>query len=138
VRVSGTGYFNGMTERQTPPQSVPNPATLAETYFRAWKEKDWRTLRSVLADDASFRGPLASLDDADSCLKGLQGMSEIVTDIVIHKMWVDGADVLTWFELHTSVAPPAPTANWSHVENGKITAIRVTFDARPLAPPSDD
>jgi hypothetical protein len=43
--------------------------------------------------------------------------------------------VLTWFDLHTSVVPPAPTANWSHLEDGKITAIRVTFDARPLAPP---
>jgi hypothetical protein len=31
------------------------------------------------------------------------------------------------------VAPPCPTANWSHVENGKITAIQVTFDARDLA-----
>jgi hypothetical protein len=61
-------------------------------------------------------------------------MSQIVTDIVIQKMFVDGADVLTWFDLHTSVAPPAPTANWSRVQNGKITRIRVTFDPRDLAP----
>jgi len=27
--------------------------------------------------------------------------------------------------------PPAPTANWLHIEDGKITRIRVTFD--PLA-----
>ena len=47
---------------------------------------------------------------------------------------VAGDNVLTWFDLHTSVADPAPTANWSHVENGKITSINVTFDARPLAP----
>ena len=62
-------------------------------------------------------------------------MSEIMTDVVIHKMWVDGHDVLTWFDLHTVVARPSPTANWSHVENGRITDIKVTFDARPLAPP---
>jgi hypothetical protein len=37
--------------------------------------------------------------------------------------------------LHTTEAPPVPTANWSHVENGKITSIRVTFDPRPLLPP---
>ena len=43
--------------------------------------------------------------------------------------------MLTWFDLHTTVAAPCPTANWSHVKDGKITAIRVTFDARPLAPP---
>jgi hypothetical protein len=30
------------------------------------------------------------------------------------------------------VAPPAPTANWSHIENGKITTIRATFDPREI------
>jgi len=62
-------------------------------------------------------------------------MSQIVTDIVIHKTFADDSDVCTWFDLHTTVAPPSPTANWSHVEDGKITAIRVTFDARPFPPP---
>lgn len=62
-------------------------------------------------------------------------MSEIVTDIVIKKTFVDGPDVLTWFDLHTSVADPVPTANWSHTEESKITRIQVIFDARPLAPP---
>ncbi len=32
------------------------------------------------------------------------------------------------------VARPVPTANWSRVQNGKITSIRVVFDARELAP----
>jgi len=26
--------------------------------------------------------------------------------------------------------------NWTHVEDGKVTRVRVTFDPRPLAPPS--
>jgi hypothetical protein len=38
-------------------------------------------------------------------------------------------------QMHTSVAKPVPTGNWSHVEGGKITAIKVAFDARGLAPP---
>jgi ketosteroid isomerase-like protein len=110
-----------------------DPRTLASTYFEAWKAKDFDTLRSVLAGDATFRGPLGSADDADTCIKGLKGMAQILTDIVIQHMFVDGPDVLTWFDLHTTVAPPCPTANWSHVENGKITRIRVTFDARAIA-----
>jgi hypothetical protein len=114
-----------------------DPRTLAATYFRSWKEKDFVALRSVLADDATFRGPLGSADDADTCVAGMKGMAQFITDIVIHKTFVDGADVLTWFDLHTSIAPPSPTANWSHVENGKITTIRVTFDARALAPQGD-
>lgn len=125
-----------MTTQETQPAAARDTATLAATYFRAWRAKDWTTLRSVLADDATFRGPLGSADDAESCMRGLKGMSQILTDVVIHKMLVDGPDVLTWFDLHTSVAPPAPTANWSHVADGRITAIRVTFDARPLAPPN--
>ncbi|HEY1518543.1 MAG TPA: nuclear transport factor 2 family protein [Solirubrobacteraceae bacterium] len=112
-----------------------DPATVAQAYLDAWKANDWPMLRSLLADDATFEGPLASLQGADTLVEGLQGMARIMTDIVVHKRFVDGPDVLTWFDLHTSVAPPAPTANWSHIEDGKITAIRVTFDARPLEPP---
>jgi hypothetical protein len=113
-----------------------DPRQLAATYFRAWKGRDWAALRSVLADDATFRGPLGSADDAETCLQGLQGMAQIITGIVIHKTFVDGADALTWFDLHTTVAPPSPTANWSHTADGKIATIRVTFDARPFTPPS--
>jgi len=110
-----------------------DPRTLAATYFSAWKAKDFAQLRSVLADNATFRGPLGSADDAETCIQGMKGMAQIITDIVIHKIFVDGPDVLTWFDLHTSVAPPCPTANWSHTENGKIKTIQVTFDARRLA-----
>jgi hypothetical protein len=47
-------------------------------------------------------------------------------------MLSDGPDVLTWFDLHTTIAPPAPTTNWSRIENGKIVRIRVTFDPREI------
>jgi hypothetical protein len=113
----------------------PDPRALATTYFRAWQERDFETLRFILADDVTFRGPLGTADDAETCVAGLRGMAQILTGIEIEKMWVDGPDVITWFDLHTSVAPPAPTVNWSHVEHGRIARIRVTFDARPLAPP---
>jgi ketosteroid isomerase-like protein len=106
--------------------------TVAAAYFRAWKARDFTTLRGILADDVTFRGPLATLDNADDCVKGLEGMAQILDDIVVQHVFVDGPDVLTWFDLHTTVAPPAPTANWQHVEDGKITAINVTFDPRPL------
>ncbi len=47
-------------------------------------------------------------------------------------MAVDGDDILTWFELHTSVAPPAPVATWTHIKNGKIASVRATFDPRAI------
>jgi hypothetical protein len=111
-------------------------ADVAAAYFEAWKAGDFPRLRSILADDVTFDGPLGHASNAEECISGLQRMSQIMTDIIIRKTFVDGADVLTWFDLHTAQTDPLPTVNWRHVENGKITSIRVTFDPRPLSPPS--
>jgi hypothetical protein len=32
---------------------------------------------------------------------------------------------LTWYDMATTVADPVPVANWMHIEDGKITRIRV-------------
>jgi SnoaL-like domain len=109
-----------------------DPGTVSETYFAAWKARDFDTLRSIIGDRATFRGPLGRADSGAECVAGLQGMSRMMTDVVVLKRWVDGPDVITWFDLHTRDAPPVPTVNWQHVEDGKITRIRVTFDPRPL------
>jgi hypothetical protein len=109
-----------------------DPRTVATTYFSAWKAKDFETVRTLLADDVTFRGPLGTADGADECIEGLQGIGQMLTDIVIEKIFVEGNHVLTWYDLHTDKTDPIPTANWSTLENGKITAIRATFDARPL------
>ena len=66
-------------------------------------------------------------------MEGIKGLSNIVTDIVIKNMWAEGADVITWFELHTAItSEPLTIVNWSRIENNKIKEIRVTFDPRPL------
>jgi hypothetical protein len=110
--------------------SAPDPATLAATYVEAWQAHDWPTLRSILADDVTFRGPLGTADDADECLAGLQGMARTLDHIDVKVRLSDEQHVITWFDLHSTVAPPTPTANWTQVRDGKITAIRVTFDPR--------
>jgi ketosteroid isomerase-like protein len=104
----------------------------AQTYFDAWQARDFGRLRSVLSDDATFRGPLGVANSGDECLAGLQGMATMLTNINILKMFVDGPEVLTWYDLHTTQASPTPTANWMHVEDGKITRIRAVFDPREI------
>lgn len=115
----------------TAPEQL-TPAQLSATYFRAWKAADRTALRRILADDCTFDGPLATLDNAEDCVAVLIGMAEIITDIVVGKRLADDDDVITWFDLHTRAAPPCATANWTHVEQGRITAIRVAFDPRQL------
>jgi len=112
---------------------MTDPSAVAATYFDAWKARDFARLRSVLADDVDFAGPLARVRGGDECLRGLQGMAQITTSIEVRKVFRDGPDVLTWFDLATSVADTVPVANWMHIEDGTITRIRVAFDARGIA-----
>jgi ketosteroid isomerase-like protein len=115
-----------MTTTQTDPREV------ARTYFESWRAKDFDVLQSLLADEVTFVGPLGHAEGAEACRKGVEQLSKITTDIDVKQMCVDGADVLTWFELHTAVAEPTPVVNWSRVIDGKITRIRATFDSRVL------
>jgi hypothetical protein len=113
----------------------PHEATrqAATTYFDSWRQRDFDQLRTVLAPNVEFVGALGTASGIDDCVAGLRGMAEsIMTDLTLHARVVDGLDVITWFDLHTHTTPPIPTANWSHVEDGLITHIRVTFDPRPL------
>ena len=112
--------------------SMIDTATAAATYFEAWRDRDFARLRSVLADDVEFAGPLGEVKGGDDCLSGLEGLSRIVTGIDIHKVFIAGPDVLTWYDMATSVAGPVPVANWMHIENGKIARIRVAFDPRGI------
>jgi hypothetical protein len=108
------------------------PAQIAATYFESWKARDFGTLRSLLADDCTFAGPLGTAEDGDACLKGFQGLREALDDIVVDKIVADDDDAITWYALHLKSGATVTVANWSHVEGGEITRIRVTFDPRPF------
>lgn len=108
----------------------------ATTYFEAWRGRDFDRLRTVLHPEVRFRGVLGTADGADECIAGLRGMAEsIMTDLTLDARVVEGNDAMSWFDLHTATTEPIPTVNWSHVEAGLITAIRVTFDPRPILAP---
>jgi ketosteroid isomerase-like protein len=110
-----------------------DPAALAARYFEVWRAKDLDGYKALLADDATFDGPMASIRGAAECRKGFEGLAGITESIEVDKVWVDGPDVITWFRLRTTVADAElPVVNWSHIEDGRITAIKVTFDPRPL------
>jgi hypothetical protein len=104
---------------------------IAAAYFADWAAKDYDALRDLLDDAVSFRGPLGSADGAEACVRGLRGLAEGVGLPEVRVIATDGDDAVTWFELRTTDGA-IPVANWSHVDNGRITRIRVAFDPRPL------
>jgi hypothetical protein len=110
-----------------------SPKEIAESYFETWKDHNFEAFHSLLADDATFLGPLGQANNASECTQGIKGLSTIVTHIDIQHMWVDGNEVITWYDLHTSkTKQPLPVVNWIHIENNKIKSIKVTFDPRTL------
>lgn len=112
--------------------TTSTPQSVAATYFDAWQNKDIERVRPLLHDDVDFVGALGRTHGIEETLSGLSGMFAMTEHVEVIKRWVDGPDVLTWFELRTATAGPLAIVNWSRVEEGKITRIRVTFDPRPL------
>jgi ketosteroid isomerase-like protein len=108
--------------------------TVADRFFKAWTTGDFETARSLLHDDVSFAGPIDTFDNADDYIGSLQGLAQIVKAAEEQKVFVDGNDVCVIYDLVTNTPlPPSPTAEWYHLRNGKISAVRVFFDARPFA-----
>jgi hypothetical protein len=109
-----------------------SPEGIAAAYFDAWKNGDIERVRPLLHEDVDFVGAMGSTHGITETLDGLGGMFAMTRQVEVIHRWVDGPDVLTWFELRTDAAGPLAIVNWSRVEAGRITRIRVTFDPRPL------
>jgi len=112
--------------------SSDSPAGVAAAYFDAWKGNDIECVRRLLHDAVTFDGALGSTRGVEDTIAGLGRMFAMTEQVDVLHRWVDGPDVVTWFELSTRTAGPLAIVNWSHVEAGRITWIRVTFDPRPL------
>src|SRR6266536_2774663 len=94
--------------------SSPNTRTIAEEFFAAWT--------------------IDAFDNAEAYLAALRGLSQIVKGAEQQHVFVDGDDVCVIYDLITSTpAGSSPTAEWYHLRDGKISSVRVFFDARPFA-----
>jgi ketosteroid isomerase-like protein len=108
------------------------PADTMTAYFDAWQRRDAESLYDVLADDVVFDGPMGHVEGLEDNVASLRGLFGIVTAVTIRQVFVDGPEVATIYDLHTTEAEPISTVNWSTVENGQVTRIRAVFDPRPL------
>lgn len=112
---------------------APTTADTMQRYFDTWKAHGFDDLQALLADNVTFKGPLGTADDAASYRAGIEDISKIMTDIVIHTMAADGENVVALFDLHTTEADePVLVANWAQVgADRRIKRIRLTFDPPP-------
>jgi hypothetical protein len=108
------------------------PKDTMRRYFETWNARDFDAFQAQLAEDVTFAGPLGTTSGPAETRRGIEGMAKMMDRAEVIVMVAEGADVITWFELHTPDADPVPVANWSRVEDGKIRRVRATFDPRPL------
>ena len=106
---------------------------LIETYHNAWTSGDFSTARKCLADDLDFRGSIDTFTKADDFIAALtqfQGMLRKVT--VLRRFFSDeGAAFLYDCETPTP-AGTIRTAEFFTIRKGKISEIRLVFDATEL------
>ena len=115
---------------------MTNAVDIVERYFTAFYAGDGSTARQYLRDDKfSFTGPNATFDSADSYVKVAEHAGgSLLTRVDRHKVFVDGSDVCILYDLVTKTDPGTiPVAEWYHLEDGKIAAIRMIFDTQPFA-----
>jgi ketosteroid isomerase-like protein len=105
--------------------------SVARRCLEAWTGGDFETLRSVLADDVSFLGPLGETQGADAYVAGIRGFAAMVERAEIHEVIADGDQAVLIYDLVTPRAS-LPTAGWYRVRDGKVTSVRAFFDPRPL------
>jgi ketosteroid isomerase-like protein len=106
--------------------------TVMEAYFAAWKARDFEALRRLLNENITFSSALGQVSNADDLIKGMQANLDVIHDVVVRNIFVDGSDVVTWFEIHTDAPRPIPAANFSHIENGKIIRAEAAFDTSTM------
>jgi hypothetical protein len=78
--------------------------------------------RRSLHDEVAFDGALGSTRGVEETIAGLSRMFGMTEQVDVLHRWIDGSDVLTWFELRTETAGPLAIVNWSHIEGGASPA----------------
>jgi ketosteroid isomerase-like protein len=110
-----------------------NARSVVDRYYAAQQERDFSTMRTLLHDDITFRGALGVTDTAEDYINGIRGMTATMTGMKRHVIVAEGENVMQVYDLTLATPPVILTvAQWFTVRDGRIAALRVYFDPRPL------
>jgi limonene-1,2-epoxide hydrolase len=97
-------------------------------FINALNDEDFTTAREQLADGMRFDGVMGSRDSADAYISD---MTRMKFKYNIKKLFADENDVCLLYDINMG-AVTIFTCGWYHVEDGKISSLKVVFDPRPL------
>jgi len=107
--------------------------TLIETYHQAWTNGDFAAARACLTDDLDFRGSMDAFSTADDFLAALSQFRQMLRGVTVLKSFYDDEGAALLYDCDTaSPAGVIRTGEFFTVTGGKISAIRLVFDATAL------
>ena len=106
---------------------------LIETYHNAWTSGDFITARRCLADNLDFKGSIDTFQNADDFIHALKGFKGMLRGIGLLKSYFDHGGGALLYDCDTATpAGVLRTSEFFSVDKGKITEIRLVFDATEL------
>lgn len=106
----------------------PNAKDVVLACIKALNEEDFDMARTFANDDMTFEGVLGSRNGADAYF---QDMKQMRLKYAIRIAFMEGDDVCLLYDL-TMSGITLFGCGWYHVENGKISSLKVVFDPRPV------
>jgi hypothetical protein len=110
-----------------------NSRQLVETYHNAWTTGDFVTARRCLAEDLDFKGSLDTFRKADDFVGALKRFHSMLRGVKFLKSLFDQNGAALLYDCETATpAGVIRTAEFFSTANGKISEIRLVFDASEL------
>jgi hypothetical protein len=102
-------------------------------YHNAWTSGDMKAARTYLADDLDFQGSIDTFHRADDFIGALTMFHSMLKGVKLIQSFFSEAGGALLYDCDTmSPAGMLRTAEFFTVGNGKITSIRLVFDATEL------
>src|SRR5690348_1017275 len=112
---------------------MPKPQEIVLDFQQAIGNKEFAAARKLLHDHLEFHGPIDTFHKADDYLHAIQKLSAIVEGVDILKVFEDRNEVALFCDLKTKTVGTSFVSEWYKINDGKISSVRVVFDARPFA-----
>lgn len=102
-------------------------------YHNAWTSGNMKEARAFLADDLDFQGSIDTFHRADDFIGALTMFQKMLSGVsLIYSFYSDSGAALLYDCETMTPAGKIRTAEFFTVTDGKITSIRLVFDATEL------
>jgi hypothetical protein len=102
-------------------------------YHKAWTGGDMKSARGYLADDLDFQGSIDTFTRADDFIAALSGFQKMLRGVNLIQSFFSQTGAALLYDCDTPTpAGMIRTAEFFKVAGGKITEIRLVFDATEL------